>query len=143
MFNPSRQEVRQFFCGIWRKHLSGSVLSPLETMARGWLLQHPEYHTLLANEEAALTQEFPAHEGQINPFLHLSMHLSIAEQVSVDQPCGIRNAYIALAQKLDSEHAAHHRIMDCLGAMLWTAQQNRCEPDGNAYLACIQRQIKV
>lgn len=142
MFNPSRQEVRQFFCGTWHKHLHGHILSPLEAMALGWLQQHPEYHALLANEEAALTQEFTVHDGQTNPFLHLSMHLSIAEQISVDQPHGIRDAYVALAQKLGSEHDAHHRIMDCLGAMLWTAQQNRCEPDGNAYLACIQRQTK-
>jgi hypothetical protein len=67
------------------------------------------------------------------------MHLSIAEQVSVDQPSGIRAAYETLAIKLASKHEAHHQIMECLGEMLWTSQRNGTPPDGIAYIECIKR----
>ncbi|MCC7005751.1 MAG: DUF1841 family protein [Ottowia sp.] len=142
LFNPSREEVRQFFCTIWDKHAARQLLSPLESMALEWVLIHPEYHALLSNQERALAQDFTPEDGQTNPFLHLAMHLSIAEQISIDQPAGIRQAYEQLCQKLDSKHEAHHRIMTCLGEMLWQAQRNNQAPDGAAYIRCIQSQTQ-
>jgi hypothetical protein len=62
------------------------------------------------------------------------MHLSIAEQISINQPVGITPAYQALAQKLGSTHDAHHQVMECLGQMIWTSQRNNLPPDGTAYV---------
>lgn len=139
MFNPSQEDVRRFFCGAYRKYRNNEILEPLEAIARDWIMQHPEYAGELADVEAALASEYTIERGQVNPFLHLSMHLSIAEQVSIDQPPGIRAACQALTRKLDSEHEAHHQIMECLGEMLWTAQRNNAPPDGAAYVECVRR----
>ena len=138
MFNPSREEVRRFFCETWRKTQAGEILTPLEAIARDWLIQHPEYESDLANADAAQNAEYDIEQGKSNPFLHLSMHLSIAEQISVDQPRGIRDAFLALAKRRGSEHDAHHEIMECLGQMLWTAQRNGTPPDGDAYVECVR-----
>jgi hypothetical protein len=67
------------------------------------------------------------------------MHLSIAEQISIDQPPGIRAAYQALAHRLGSEHEAQHRIMECLGETIWNAQRSGLPPDSAAYLECVKR----
>ncbi len=139
MFNPSQADVRTFFCETYRKHRQHEILAPLEAIARDWIIQHPEYADILIDREAALTAEYPVEGGQSNPFLHLSMHMSIAEQVSIDQPAGIRQAYLALAQKLGSAHEAHHQIMECLGQMIWTSQRNGTPPDGAAYVECVKR----
>jgi hypothetical protein len=139
MFNPSQADVRTFFCETYRKHRQHEILAPLEAIARDWIIQHPEYADILIEREAALTAEYPVEGGQSNPFLHLSMHMSIAEQVSIDQPAGIRQAYLALAQKLGSAHDAHHQIMECLGQMIWTSQRNGTPPDGAAYVECVKR----
>lgn len=139
MFNPSQHEVRQFFCEVQRKERANLVLTPLEAIARDWIVQHPEYHDALADVERALAADYGIERGQSNPFLHLSMHLSIAEQVSIDQPPGIRAAFRQLAQRLGSEHEAHHQIMECLGEMIWTAQRSGLPPDGAAYLDCVRR----
>ncbi len=139
MFNPSRDEVRRFFCDAWRKTQAGEVLTPLEAMARDWILQHPEYETDLSDPEAAQAADYDIAKGQSNPFLHLSMHLSIDEQVSVDQPPGMREAFRQLAARRGSAHQAHHEIMECLGEMLWTAQRNGTPPDGAAYVENIRR----
>ena len=74
-----------------------------------------------------------------NPFLHLSMHLSISEQCSIDQPRGIRQAVELLAARRGDLHAAHHEAMECLGQMLADAQSSGRPPDGEAYVACVQR----
>ncbi|MES2535213.1 MAG: DUF1841 family protein [Pseudomonadota bacterium] len=139
MFTPSQHDVRRFFCETWRKLGANEILTPLEAIARDWLVQHPEYANTLRDAEAALATDYSVENAQANPFLHLSMHLSIAEQISIDQPPGIRAACVALAQRLGSEHEAHHQIMECLGEMIWTSQRNGLPPDGAAYVECVKR----
>ena len=139
IFTPSQHDVRRFFCATYRKQQSNEILTPLEAIARDWIVRHPEYVDALTNVEAALAADYSLAQAQDNPFLHLSMHLSIAEQISIDQPVGVRAAFIALAQRLNSEHEAHHRMMQCLGEMLWASQRNGVPPDGAAYIDCVKR----
>lgn len=138
MFNPSREQVRRFFCEAWRKHRERLPLEGAETVAADLIVQHPEYHALLENPDAALEQEFTPEGGRMNPFLHLSLHLAIADQISIDQPPGISAAYAALRQRLDV-HAAEHAILECLGETLWRAQQDGGGLDAVQYLECVRR----
>jgi hypothetical protein len=45
-----------------------------------------------------------------------------------------------LTHKRNSLHLAHHETMECLGKMLWESQQAGRPPEGDAYIACVQRQ---
>jgi len=101
--------------------------------------EHPEYASDFQDVDAALASMTDVQEGRTNPFLHLSMHLSISEQCSIDQPRGIRQAVELLTHKRNSLHQAHHEAMDCLGKMLWESQQAGRPPEGDAYIACVQR----
>jgi hypothetical protein len=143
MFNPSQEDVRRYFCAAFAKSRDGLPMEPLETIAAQWIAEHPEYHPDLNDADSAVaaayaTEPTPLQAG--NPFLHLSMHLSISEQCSIDQPRGIRQAVELLAHRRDSVHAAHHAAMECLGTMLWESQLAARPPDGEAYVACVQRQ---
>ena len=138
MFNPSREQARRFFCESWRKHRERLVLEGAEATAADLIAEHPEYHALLEDPQAAVEREFTPEGGQMNPFLHLSLHLAIAEQISIDQPPGIKAAYAALRRTLDV-HDAEHAIMECLGETLWRAQRNNAPMDGEAYLDCVLR----
>lgn len=139
MFDPSQADVRRFFCEAWRKHRAAEPLTPLESMALDGILAHPEYHGDLEDVEAALTAEYPVEAGRTNPFLHLSMHLAIAEQLSIDQPPGLRAAHGHLVSRLDDPHEAAHAVMECLGETVWRAQRDGRPPDGEAYIDCIRR----
>jgi hypothetical protein len=101
--------------------------------------EHPEYQADFADVDRALATVYESTEGRTNPFLHLSMHLSISEQSSIDQPRGIRQAIELLTHKRNSLHQAHHEAMECLGTMLWESQRAGRPPDGDAYIACVQR----
>ena len=114
-------------------------MEAIETLASLWIAEHPEYHADLVDADAAVARNYDDTPEQANPFLHLSMHLSISEQCSIDQPRGIRQAVELLAKRLDSLHDAHHAAMDCLGQMLWESQRAGRPPDGEAYVACVQR----
>ncbi len=139
MFNPSQSEVRQFFCAVHDKSRAGQPLDALETLAGQWLAEHTEYDADLADAQAAVDRVYDGANGQTNPFLHLSMHLSISEQCSIDQPQGIRQAVELLAARRSSVHDAHHEAMECLGQMLWESQRAGRPPDGAAYVQCVQR----
>jgi hypothetical protein len=99
MFNPSQADVRRFFCAVRAKTRNGQPLDALETLAGQWLQEHAEYDSELADMDAALARTYDAQDGRTNPFLHLSMHLSISEQCSIDQPRGIRQAVELLAAR--------------------------------------------
>jgi hypothetical protein len=142
MFNPSSDDVRRFFCEADRKQRANEILSPIEAMAADWIRQHPEYDEVLRDVDAALARDYSVDGGQANPFLHLSMHLSIDEQISIDQPRGIRDAALALTLKLDSAHEAQHQIMEALGQMIWDAQRSGLPPDADAYIDNVRRRIK-
>lgn len=139
LFNPSRDEVRQFFFEAWRKFHATEALTPLEGMALEVMQLHPEYHAVLNAPEQYLAQEYFPEMGETNPFLHMSLHLSILEQLSIDQPPGIAAAYQSLRQKHDDPHPAQHDLMDCLAETVWRAQRDRTPPDAQAYLECMQR----
>lgn len=139
MFNPSREQARRFFIEAWRKHREKMAITAMEEIAAELVFQHPEYHTLLEDEEAVL-KDFRPEDGQLNPFLHLSLHLAVHEQLSIDQPPGIRNAYDAcLAAWHGDRHAALHIVLEALGETIFTAQRTGQPMDAQAYVENIKR----
>jgi hypothetical protein len=139
MFTPSQADVRRFFCSVYAKARAGTALEAIETIAAQWMDEHPEYAADFADVDAALAAMGKPQPGRENPFLHLSMHLSISEQCSIDQPRGIRQAVELLTHRRNSLHQAHHEVMESLGRMLADSQANGRAPDGGAYVADIQR----
>ncbi len=138
MFNPSRDEARQFLFDAWRKRSEGMLLTPLEDLAAQLINKHPEYHDLLSDPERFRDKDFLPEHGETNPFLHLMMHLSIEEQLSIGQPFGIRAHFDRLVRKYESEHDAQHAMMECMAEMIWQAQRNGVPPDAAIYLACLE-----
>jgi hypothetical protein len=139
MFAPSRDQARQFLFDTYTKYRSGEAVSDLERMALGVILSHPEYHALLDRPEHSTSRDFSPESGGVNPFLHLHLHLAIEEQLSIDQPPGIRAEYERLRDAHDDEHAAKHAVLECLGETLWHAQRNGTPLDAMRYLECLRR----
>ena len=139
MFNPSRDQVRSFFIETWRKYQAKEVLTPMETIAADIIAHHPEYHAVVEDPEA-IDRDFPPESGQINPFLHLSLHLAVAEQLAIDQPPGIRAEFERIRAARGDEHAALHAVLECLGEVIWQAQRQRTPPDARLYVDCLRRQ---
>ncbi len=141
MFNPNLTDVRMFFFNVWDKSVNGVALEGLEKIAYSIILEHSEYHKILKNKDKYLTFHWPPEAGETNPFLHLSMHMSIMEQLSIDQPRGICDLYSQLCVKIGNEHEAQHEVMECLAEMLWQAQYTKNQPDANIYLECLRSKL--
>jgi hypothetical protein len=134
MFNPSRDEVREMFFGTWQKYRAGQPVAGIEALALEAILLHPEYHGVLDDPGQYAQREYA--DG-LNPFLHLSLHVALEEQLSIDQPAGIASRFQALVSRFQDRHDALHRALECLAETVWRAQRDRAPPDAAAYLDCL------
>ena len=138
MFGQDRNQLRKIYCEAWQKHQQNHPLEPLEAQIVAVVGQHPEYHSLLEKMDPALQREYLPESGETNPFLHMGMHIAIQEQLNTDRPSGISALYQQLLPIFADPHSLEHRIMDCLGEMIWQAQKDGTMPDEQRYLACIR-----
>jgi hypothetical protein len=136
MFDPSREQARQLFFGTWTKYRAGQPLEGLETTVLEVILLHPEYHELLSQPKRYAERDYT---DETNPFLHMSLHLALEEQLSIDQPPGIARLFNALLAKKGERHAALHDALECLAETMWRAQRDQAPPDAQAYLECLSR----
>ena len=113
-------------------------MDPMQEIVANIVELHPEYHQLLENEEI-VDKDFSAETGESNPFLHMSMHIALHEQISTDRPAGIHDCYQQLCILYGGPHDAEHAMMECLGEALWTAQRNQTTPDETTYLECLKK----
>jgi hypothetical protein len=142
MFDPSREQVRDFFFETWRKYRAGEPLAGLETVALEVVLAHPEYHAVLDDPERYRAQDYFPELGETNPFLHLSLHVALEEQISIDQPPGVARRIAALAAARGERHAALHDALECLAEMLWRSQREGAAPEVAAYLECLEKRAR-
>jgi hypothetical protein len=140
MFNPSRDEVREMFFRAWASYREGRPLAGIEAVALDVILAHPEYHAMLDDPERFRDRDFV---DQSNPFLHMSLHLALEEQLSIDQPPGIRLRWQALLARTGERHAALHAALECLAETVWRAQRDAAPPDAAAYLSCLERRART
>jgi len=136
MFNPSREQVRDLFFGAWRKYRAGEPLAGMDALALQVILAHPEYHAALSAPARFREKDYT---DESNPFLHMSLHLALEEQLSIDQPPGIRSGFEKLLRKTGARHEAMHEAIECLAETLWRSQRDAAAPDAAAYLACLER----
>ncbi len=142
MFTPTSTQVRQFFMEAWQNYRAGKPLDGASEIAAQVIARHPEYHKLLEEPDVALHAVFSPDQGQINPFLHLSLHLAVEEHLAIDQPAGIRAHYLALLRSSGNEHDAQHEVLECLGKTLWKSQRAGLPPDAQAYLDCLEKKTR-
>jgi hypothetical protein len=140
MFNPSRDDVREMFFGAWRKYRQGAPLVGIESVALDVILQHPEYHEVLEAPQRYRSRDYT---DETNPFLHLSLHLALEEQLSIDQPPGITHRFQVLVSKFRDRHEALHHAVECLAETLWRSQRDGAPPDAAAYLSCLERRART
>ena len=138
MFDLNREQSRQMFFNAWNKHKNQQVLEPIESMIVDVIQLHPEYHTFIEKPETTQDKDYFPETGETNPFLHMGLHIAIKEQLSINQPFGIKDQYNKLLTKHQDPHIVEHKIMECLAQMIWEAQRNNAFPDNQAYLSCLK-----
>ncbi len=132
-----RAQMRAVFFRAWEKFRKSEPLEGVEQIIVQVALQHPEYHATLEQPETRASEYVAGDDA--NPFLHMGLHIAIEEQLSIDRPPGVRALYERLRKQTGDDHAARHRMLDCLAEIIWDAQRAGRAPDDRAYLDCLQK----
>lgn len=127
LFSNDRQQLRRFFFETWQKFQAQQGLTALEQQLINAIAAHPEYEYIFNQPEKYLDYDYLPEMGEQNPFLHLSLHMGLIEQITTDRPAGITQIYHDLCHKLTDIHLAEHKMIDCLAQGIWQMQR------GNAY----------
>ena len=138
LFTQDRTRTRELFRSAWKKHNLGQPLEPLEKQIVSLVTDHPEYHVMLSGKAEIVDHDFTAEDGHENPFLHLSLHLALREQVGTDRPAGIASITRSLLLKHGDGHTVEHLMIERLGLFLWEAQRQERAPDEQGYLASLR-----
>lgn len=133
MYTNDKDAYRKAYFDAWQKHQKQALLEPIEMQLVNVMLLHPEYHNILNSN--AITQSFELGE---NPFIHMSLHLAIQDQLQTQRPQGVMQIYQDLLAKHEDAHTVQHYMMDCLAQIMWQAQQTGVMPDENAYLQALR-----
>ncbi len=141
MYTSDRSALRRVYVESWQRHCAGLPLEPLQQQVAEVITLHPEYHALLAAGEAALQRDWHPQQGEGNPFLHLSLHLAIREQLAVNRPFGIHALYRRMVLRWGGEHPAEHQMIECLEQVLWEAQQQGQAANEEHYLKCLRGRL--
>lgn len=139
IYSQDRQKLRQQYLDVWAKAIQRLPLEPLEQLIADVIADHPEYHPLLKNAEAAIDSEFYPEHGTTNPFLHMGMHIALREQVATDRPIGITDLTRKMLLKYRDSHLMEHEMMEPLGQILWQAQRDNTAPDETLYMELLQQ----
>jgi hypothetical protein len=128
----SRDELRAMYRAAWRKFKHQQTLTPLDKQLVAIVSEHPEYHVIVESLASDLANYSPR-TGQLNPWLHMGLHMAIREQVGTDRPQGIAEVHRRLSARAGA-HEAEHRMLEVLAEELWAAQRSGKAPDEQAYL---------
>jgi hypothetical protein len=139
MFGNDRTQIRKYFFEVWDKKNQGQSLTGLDEIIAHVIEIHPEYHHYLQDSDDALDREWTPEQGETNPFLHMGMHISIHESLGTDRPAGTRSIYQQLLGKYGQPHEVEHKMIDCLGLVMWQAQTTQKEPDMQQYRECLKK----
>ena len=133
MFYQDRKKQREFLANSWQKYTRNKPLEPLEKQLASIIEIHPEYHDLIGNIDSEC---FPEHDG-VNPFLHINLHLALRDQLSSNQPKGVKEVHQKLINQCKDPHEVEHLMMECIEEMIYISQKSNTTMDQESYLNCI------
>lgn len=133
--------MRRVFFNAWSKYQQSLPLEGAEKLLIETILLHPEYHAVLDDPDTHLDRDYPPEAGTENPFLHMSLHVTIAEQLAMNNPAGIKEKLASLEQKME-RHDALHVLLECLAEAVWQAQRHQAADLEQSYLDCIAERVR-
>jgi hypothetical protein len=135
VFTSDRSKQRQYLKQAWEKYTRQDQLEPLELQLAKIVEKHPEYHDLIKN----LDSEYFPEQGNTNPFLHINLHLTLQDQLTMDQPKGIRGIHNKLLVKIKDGHEVEHMMMEHIAEMIFNAQKNNTAFDLDGYIIALKK----
>lgn len=142
-YNPNRDQLRQKFFDVYNKFNNKIALEAIEQIILTTIEAHPEYLHIFDKQEFYLRKDYHVELGETNPFLHMSSHIGLHEQLSTNRPKGITKIYQSLVKNSGkTAHEVEHQMVEIMMESLWQAQRENKEPNEQSYLKKLKKLLK-
>jgi len=137
IYSQNRDDQRAFLINAWNKFKENHILNDIELQLVDIIKIHPEFHELIEDRKV----KCPSYDLNLNPFLHINLHLAVREQIAINQPLEIKKIYKKILSKFNDTHQAEHAIMNCLFNCLVDAQRKNDNLNLSNYNKCLHNII--
>lgn len=135
-----RQAFRRTVYHIWAMIQAGLMdeMSEAEYGIARILLEHPEYEEFFDDDEILDGREFDT-GAEGNPFLHISIHKMVEDQLQVGRPEELTVFFDTMAEQGQDRHEIVHAIMKILVRLISDAAMQRKPLNVNRYRMILAR----
>ena len=131
-----RSQMRREFHRVFRAFAEDpSALRGEEFLLGRLLHEHSEWHGVFGASEPRLV-DVP---GEVNPYLHISLHVAVEQQLESGDPPQTRETLARLTAAGLSPHEARHRIMTAVADEMADVTHTQSRFDAARFAARLQR----
>lgn len=142
--NLHRQKFRRTINKVWNMIKEGlpADLNQEEKRLLPIIQEHQEYREYFENEDFLDGSEDQMEEG-INPFLHISLHQMVEDQLNSKTPVEAARLYEYIEKQGYSRHDAIHVVIMVLIHMIYNAIEKNSSFDEKRYIRLLGKCRKV
>lgn len=135
--NGLNQPNKKLFFEIWRKVKAGLSLKGEARLIGKIMLEHKEYHNTWEFADILEEVEYDPNT-EVNPFMHITVHTIIENQLARDEPKGIRKIFKEMMTQEKDRHQVIHRIGAALTEEMWEMMKERRPFDETNYFKSLK-----
>jgi hypothetical protein len=133
-----RQYSQQKFFEIWQKASEEEKLEGEEASIAAAMLEHGEYYDTWEKADTLANYEYDP-ETDVNPFLHVTIHSIVENQIAMNTPREVRTTLEKLEAKGESHHEAVHKIGTALIEEIFRTMKHNKPFDQKRYIQNLKR----
>jgi hypothetical protein len=124
---------RALWAEIWAtRQAGGEFATEEEEIIAEQMAAHPEYEPLWETIEELGDYQFDP-EREENPFLHVSMHVTLDRQLRADDPPCVKATLDRLVERGEDAHEAQHAMLRVFVRQLWAVMTEGKQFDVEKY----------
>ena len=140
--NMDRAQNRKLFHMLWERAQNDDFAGlddEQRRIAEALKLHADEYHNVFEFSDVVPDREFDPQKGEVNPFLHISIHAAVQAQLEAKDPIEVLQFYNAMRKKKCSHHDALHLILTILAPLMFRTMKSLMPFDNNRYLSLLKK----
>jgi hypothetical protein len=135
-----REKTRRRFHHIWKIARAGDLdsLSGEDRKLGRIMLEHEQYHDQFEIADELCDHDYDP-ESEVNPFIHVTFHCVVENQLEARDPIEAFQFYNAMRQNKVSRHETIHRIAYILAPLVYGVVKGDAKFDLERYRSLLKR----
>ncbi len=136
-----RSANREHLHSLWEKAKNNDLEDLTDEdkrLVEAMLLHEDEFFNEFEFADVLHEREFDP-DADVNPFLHITIHTAVANQLAARDPLEVFQFYNAMRKKKWSHHDSIHRIGAILVPLMFDTMKNKAPFDNDRYVSMLKK----